>query len=309
MAVTATIEQPARPGIRPRGMSHLWIPLAGRRAAVAGVSMHAACKPFSVAVQRVMCASIMLGGTGLLPGRQTGFQPPLAPEPWSELQSQWRCRIGRWNAMVLYLRPQSGRRGFAVLLLRDGRGLAFVRVSADPNRTAREFAVMSAVHAARPRTFRIARPLASGTASGCGWMAVESGPNYPLGAVRRPEVRRRVVAEVGGILTAALDRPAGTPDHWQACHGDLAPWNLRVALGGRAWVVDWEDAGFAPPGADRLYSELTAQITFGGRAVTDVDPECIDWMTTVISARRSPGERADSENARLLAALARLPRG
>jgi hypothetical protein len=309
MAVTVTPERAAARGVHPRGLNHLWIPLAGRRAVVAGLSMHAACKPASVALQRAMCAAIIVGGPGLLPGRHAGFQPPLAPESWSELVGQWRSRIGRWDAMVLYRRPQSGRRGFAVLLLRDGRGLAFIRVSADPHRTAREFTVMLGVHAARPRTFRIARPLASGTAAGCGWMALESGPNYPLGAVRRPKVRRRVVAEVRGVLETSLERPAGTPDHWQACHGDLAPWNLRIGLDGRVWVGYWEDAGFAPHGADRLYSELTAQITFGGPVLTDADPECIQWMATVIGARRSPAETPDSENARLLTALARLSRG
>jgi hypothetical protein len=310
MALTAVPERAgSRPGISPFGMRHIWIPLAGRRAAVAGLSMHPACKPVSVALQRATCAAVMLAGPIVLPGRQTGFRAPLDSEAWSELLAGWRSRVGRWDDMVLYHRPQSHRRGFAALLLRDGRGLAFVRVAPDAGRTAHEFAVMRGVHAGRPRSFRIALPLAQGTVAGYGWLAVESGPNYPLGAVRHSEVRRRVVAEVGELLAPVLDRPVGTPGHWRPCHGDLAPWNLRVARGGRVWVVDWEDAGFAPPGADELYSRLTAQITFGRPAVRAADRECVDWMTAMITARRSPDEPANSENTRLLAALNGLRRG
>jgi aminoglycoside phosphotransferase (APT) family kinase protein len=35
-------------------------------------------------------------------------------------------------------------------------------------------------------------------------------------------------------------------------HGDFVPWNLREAPGGELWLLDWEDAGWAPPSADLL---------------------------------------------------------
>jgi aminoglycoside phosphotransferase (APT) family kinase protein len=33
-------------------------------------------------------------------------------------------------------------------------------------------------------------------------------------------------------------------------HGDYVPWNLREDDRGQLWLLDWEDAGWGPPGAD-----------------------------------------------------------
>ena len=40
-------------------------------------------------------------------------------------------------------------------------------------------------------------------------------------------------------------------------HGDLTPWNVR-RMGFRAlWVLDWDEAGWGPPGADAVYYAAT----------------------------------------------------
>jgi Ser/Thr protein kinase RdoA (MazF antagonist) len=54
-----------------------------------------------------------------------------------------------------------------------------------------------------------------------------------------------------------LQRPAGVPAHWRAAHGDLNPWNLRRARGSR-WLIDWEDAAYAPAGTDEVYFLATS---------------------------------------------------
>jgi hypothetical protein len=40
-------------------------------------------------------------------------------------------------------------------------------------------------------------------------------------------------------------------------HGDFAPWNLRQLHRNSLVLVDWEDAGWAPPGADEVFYHAT----------------------------------------------------
>ncbi len=297
---------PMRSVIRAPGLAHIGIPPSGRRAAVAALSMYSACQRVPLLAQRAAALAVMAAGPRIIPGRRVPEPQPMSTADWGALRRDVGDAVGDWDDEVLYRRPQPGRHGFALLLLRRDRGLAFVRVSPDPHRTVHEHDVMAAVHSAGPETFRVARPLAHGRAHGWGWLAVESGPNYPLGALRAAGVRLRVLQEISQILTESLPRPDGTPPHWTGSHGDLSPWNLRTERGGRVRVIDWEDAGFAPPGADLLYAGLTAQITFGAPIVHRADPEAIDWMRALVEARRDPDEPPDSENTRLLAELSRL---
>ena len=104
-----------------------------------------------------------------------------------------------------------------------------------------------------------------------------------------------------------LSRPEGTPAHWRGSHGDLSPWNLRTELRGAVRIIDWEDAGFAPPGVDELYGGLTAHLTFGTPAPSSTNAEAAAWVGDLVAKRRSPDESPRSVNNRLLAALAAVP--
>lgn len=61
---------------------------------------------------------------------------------------------------------------------------------------------------------------------------------------------RRVSEEVSQLLEPLLPRVEGIPSHWRPMHGDFVPWNLREDSLGQLWLLDWEDAGWGPPGAD-----------------------------------------------------------
>ena len=52
---------------------------------------------------------------------------------------------------------------------------------------------------------------------------------------------------------AAFPRHGETPAHWEPMHGDFTPWNLRERRNGTCFLIDWEDASWAPPGADEVY--------------------------------------------------------
>ena len=59
-------------------------------------------------------------------------------------------------------------------------------------------------------------------------------------------------------ITTDLGREGSPPEGMAAAHGDVAPWNLRRDHRGQIWLIDWEDVGFAPHGADAGYLSLTA---------------------------------------------------
>lgn len=281
----AVIVQPNRQAIRFPRTGHIWIPRRGRRAPAAGIAMHSPCRPVAVAAQRALYLAARVAGSWVIPGERGVRADPLPEPEWQELVARWQTVVGSFDELVLYRRPQAGRSGFAALLLRRGRGVGFARFQPDAVRVEREFEVVSAVHAAAPSSFGVARPLATGRLADGGWLVNESLPNYPLGAVRDPVVRDRVAEEIGDVLTEVLPRDDGVPAHWRGAHGDLAPWNLRTLLGGAVRVIDWEDACYAPPGVDRLYAALTAYTTFGTPLPEAAAGEAIDWVTRQITGR------------------------
>ena len=96
-----------------------------------------------------------------------------------------------------------------------------------------------------------------GSGSAAGWHYLASAP-LPPGLHRPPRnpPLAAILEEVDAALTG-LPRPLKTPDHWRPMHGDFAPWNLRQLRGGSLVLVDWENAGWAPPGADEVFYRAT----------------------------------------------------
>ncbi len=286
---------------------HIWVPASGRRGAAAGVSMHSPCTIPAVFAQRVLWSAVRIFGPWVLPGVRESWDEPVAHSTWEHFTAEWIEAFGRWDSAALYRRPQASRSGCSLLLLRDGRGVGFVRITTDAQRAEREFTVMSSVWAARPASFAIARPVGVGHSSGLSWVGSESVPNYPLGAVRKPAVRERVAAEIADILDTALTRSDAIPSAWRGSHGDLSPWNLRTELTGRVRVIDWEDAAFAPAGVDSLYGAVTAHLTFGTPLPSKADGAAAGWIESVVEKRLAPDEAPDSLNNRMLQIVRDLP--
>lgn len=269
--------------------------------------MHSPCAPAAVFAQRALYAAVRFAGPRIIPGRRDSWNYPVDSETWLGFVEEWHALFGDWDSIALYRRPQRDRDGCALLLLRRGRGVGFIRITADDARARNEFAVMRGVHRASPETFMIAEPLGLGSRDGWSWLATATVPNYPLGAVRQRPVRARVINEIADILDDVVERSDGIPAGWRGAHGDLAPWNLRTDLFGRVIVIDWEDAVFAPSGSDLLYAELTAQVTFRSRPPESTTAEAAEWISSILGARRTTDEEVGSINNRLLAALALVP--
>ncbi|MFN2382933.1 MAG: phosphotransferase [Gemmatimonadota bacterium] len=261
------------------------LPAAPRGAALAGLALHSACRPRALVAQRAAWTLVRLFGTRSLPGPVETWDPPMTAADWAGLTAGWQADLGAFDGLAVYGRPRPGPAGFAALLLKHDRPLAFVKFRAAGDALERERRAHVAIWNSRPRAFAIPEPLGAGQSAAGTWFAVRPLPprlhrpafGAPLGAIL-DEVRAGLV---GGVAA-----PAGTPDHWQPIHGDFTPWNLRdVDQSVVPVLIDWEDAGWAPPGADEVLFRATEAALRGHRRPPSGAAEAIDFWRRTVSAR------------------------
>jgi hypothetical protein len=239
----------------PPGWGHIKVPVSSKRAALAGLALYSPCRPRGVWAQRAARACVAIFGPRALPGWSFPWIP-MSEMEWLELSDAWRRELGAFDDAAGYSRLQASRTGFGLLLLRKGSPIAFVKLRhGDCASLSNERLAMEAVWSYRPRAFQVPEPLRSGSTGG--WHYLASAP-LPEGLHRPPRnpPLAAIIEEVGAAL-AGLPRPLDTPDHWRPMHGDLAPWNLRRLRGGSLVLIDWENAGWAPPGADEVFYRAT----------------------------------------------------
>ena len=235
----------------PPGWGHIKVPLSSRRAALAGLALYTPCRPGGLGAQRLAMACVGILGPRALPGRSFRWTP-LSEMEWGELSDQWRRDLGAFDDVAGYTRLQASRTGLALLLLRKGSPIAFVKLrQGDSVNLSNETLALEAVWSYRPKAFQVPEPLRSGSAVGWHYLAtapLPPGPHRPPRRAPLPAILEEVAAALAG-----LPQRRETPDHWRPMHGDFAPWNLRQLRGGSLALVDWEAAGWAPPGADAVF--------------------------------------------------------
>ncbi len=242
----------------PPGWDHIRVPVSSRRAALAGLSLYAACRPRALWGQRVAWVCVAIFGPRTLPGRSLTWVP-MASLEWVELAETWRRELGAFDEVTGFARLDVHRGGLALLLLRKGSPIAFVKVHHGTGGSIlNERRALEAVSKCRPRSFQAPELIQSGFLHG--WHYLAAAP-LPLGLHRPPRhpPLQAILEEIEGALTQ-MPRPAGTPEHWRPMHGDFAPWNLRrcagksLYLAGKSlYLMDWENAGWGPPNADEVF--------------------------------------------------------
>lgn len=239
----------------PPGWGHIKVPVSSRQAAIAGLGLYSPCRRRALWAQWAARACVALFGPIALPGRSFPWVPT-SRTAWRELSDAWRRELGAFDEIAGYSRLRNSRPGLALLLLRGGSPIAFVKLrQGDCGSLANERRALDAVWSYRPRAFQVPEPLTLGTAGS--WHYLVAAPLAPgLHRPPRNPPLRAIVAEVEAAL-AGLPRPVETPDHWRPMHGDFAPWNLRQVRGESLVLIDWEDAGWAPPGADEVFYQAT----------------------------------------------------
>jgi hypothetical protein len=212
-----------------------------------------------------MWALVTLAGPRALPGRSAAWEPPLPDVQWQELESALRQAVGQYDAHTVYERRR-GREGLLMLLLRSGRPIGFLKARHEsPDEIDRERRALEALEATPPSSFDAPRVVGAGDIGG--WQYVITSA-MPAGMHRMIKGLPPAVihSDIAAAL-AALPRPDGTPDHWTPFHGDFTPWNLRRFRTGKPWLIDWEESGWAPPGADAVFYRASAYAI--GRATDD----------------------------------------
>jgi hypothetical protein len=290
--------------IRPRaGHRNVLVPNGSRRAALAGISLLTRSRPAALAAQWLLYGAVAAAGPRIIPGPRTPWRPPGEPDRWRELAA----RLGPFDEMAVYERPQASRQGVAAILLRSGRPVGFLKLRADRAELDREAQALEAFPSGQASAFRVPRLLDRDTTAGWHWMVIEAMPPRPARPAHRPDVDE-IVDDLQRHLASVLPRPAGTPGHWLPMHGDLTPWNLRKCGPGLPWLIDWEDASWAPPGADRVYFAATRTAVFGTAPETARPAEAIEfWLRRVACRCDSDGDSA--LKAGLLAALEAMRTG
>ena len=233
----------------PPGWNHLSIPVSSKEAALAGIAMYTASRVRGVAVQRLAWHATKMFGPGVLPGRGRRWAPPFAPGEWLALLEEWKIQLGGFDDFAAYRPRQAERMGAALLLLHRGDPVAFVKVGQDQKGLNVERAALEAVAAFGPKTFAAPEVLGSDSVGSLHYLALSPMPRRIHTAPNNPNLSA-ITAEIEAGLET-LPRPDGTPDHWLPMHGDLTPWNLRQS-GDRMLLIDWEEAGWGPPGADLI---------------------------------------------------------
>ena len=244
------------------------------------------------------------------------FRPPCGWRTWPQLEAAVNPPSpGRWAYFVPTWRDE---RFGAFPIERRGEVRRFVMAG----RT-------SAFHpaAASGGAFRVPRILAAAEAAGWQLREIEAMP--PLHRAPRLD-RHRLAAVVESVrltLAPELARGHDVPAGWVPIHGDLTPWNLREARDGALWLVDWEAAGWGPPGADEMhYLVAEASLRTGTadelsiaveRSLGGPDGEAAAfWLAhpafaaAVPDAGHEAGRRADVARRELvIGALRRMARG
>lgn len=288
----------------PPKWNNIRLPVEHRSAALAGVAMYAPCTSRGEWVQRAAWALVSLGGPRLLPGRSRPWRPPLATDEWHALLEDLADIVGRFDSHSIYLRPDD-RQGLLLLLLDEDRPIGLVKARpGDPATIDREEQALLRVERASIGSFQVPRVLGSGIAAD--WRFLVMSPMPPR--MHRVPPADRLAAVVGDIEAALSSqaRPDAVAADWAPCHGDFAPWNLRRLDESVPWLLDWENVGWAPPGADWVFyraSSIAIGRPVGGLTASEGTEYWRREVAQRIDHKLAKGSPPDRFEKRLLAAL------
>ncbi len=214
------------------------------------MTLYSASRPLPLFAQRALWAAARVTRGRMVLGRPEHWVPPVDEETFASLWAAW-CRLaeGPVDGLAVYERMQGTHTSLTVLLCAEHRSM-FIRVRRNPADLALESRISEAARARPALQFRVPAILGAGQENGYHWTAYEPMALRPHGPARHAPLE--LTEQVARLVESVIPRPADVPSHWRGSHGDLTPWNLRRSHTGR-WLIDWEDARWAPPGADYVY--------------------------------------------------------
>jgi hypothetical protein len=194
-------------------------------------------------------------------------------------------RLGPLSGLAMIDPRQSHRPRAAMLAMRHGVPVAFVKVNARTEELEREQLALEQL-ATAPVSCRIPRVLDAGRCGGVAWMATSAMTSGWTTPVTELPVGWRTGQEFGPLV--GLLGPPPSADV-VALHGDLTPWNLRRCAGD-TWLLDWEDACWGPPGADEAYFHATAAAVCGAPMRATTPALATFWQERIMQRPASGAE-------------------
>lgn len=282
----------------PLGQGRLQLPTSSRGDARAGLSLLNPNRRAAVAAARIYSTWITLAGPRLA-GTAVHGVPDILRHGGDDLLHQVQQSIGPFTGSAIIAPRQSDRPRMAMLALRDGVPIAFIKFNEDPEALMRERLVLDRL-ASGGVNIRTPRVIGDGVAGAVHWIACSAMSSPWTRPVAELPNGWRAGAEFTAL--AGLLGPAPSSDA-VVLHGDLAPWNLRLCAG-EPWLLDWEDICWGPPGADEAYFHCTATVVCGAE-LRPASQDAVDFWTAIVSCRT--GEGADQKlSDQLLETLRRM---
>ena len=263
---------------------YLKLPISSRQGTLAGIALHAACRPAALWLQRAAWLYVKLLGPNALPGSSSAWQPPMNIEIWDDLTTRWRDELGPYEALAICERRQASRKGISVLLVRNNIAIAFVKLrETTDQRLRQENAALHALHSYSPTLFSHPMPLSHATVENWDYLATTALPSRIHRVADKPPLDG-ILNEIQESLASFPRRP-DVPAHWVPIHGDFTPWNLRVSGEHELLLYDWEASGWGPPRTDEVLYHATSSVLRGTPAGLLDAEEAINFLEQRLSSK------------------------
>lgn len=285
----------------PIGGGRLLLPGTSRRDAVSGLALLAPNRRRALAATAGYLAAIWMLGPRRAGRRVDGTTDAMGVVD-DELLAVLLDRLGPFTGIAMIDPRQSHRQRSALLAVRHGVPVAFVKANAHVEELDRERLALERL-ASAPLVCRIPRVLDHGRCGSIGWVATSPMTSGWTTPVTELPVGWRQGQELSGLADILGPAPSGAA---VPLHGDLTPWNLRRCAGD-TWLLDWEDACWGPSGADETYFHATATAACGASLRTTTPELARFWQERIRQRHVAGAERRFRDQ--LLEVLGRMAEG
>jgi len=274
------------------------VPRDDRACALLGITMYTASRRSVLLAQRAAHASASVVGLRVLPARRD----EVVIEEWSDLTDSWHETLGDVDSVAMYQR-RDPRAGVTMLACRGGVPVALIKCRHGGAGLAAEQQALARLEGRSVAGLSFPVPLGHGvSAEGVTWAAQEfvfRRPHRPVLSLDQGQLDALSAAIAEACAGLDGEQPG---DDMELAHRDLTPWNLRRDHRGKVWLIDWEDVGWAPRGADAGYLALAASALRRGRGRPVMEPRVADFWRARVRDRVVAGHDAPI-NARMLRLL------